>query len=388
MLKYIFLVAFVLLFACPSSADNQLCNQCQVIASTVKFLVDSNATVAEIESRALDLCVLFPPSFADQCRKSVEQFLPRIIQLVKTYDNPQVVCTAIGLCASKTVNVKVNADECTICTYLVGIAENWIASNATETRILGIFETACAILPGNSKYTCRAIIDQYGRELIQLLINEENPTQVCTLLKACPAPKASVVQTKAKADPIPCYLCKYVVQVLEAFITSNSTEAEILAFAENICKVLPTQYRPICLSLVDVYIPQVIQELINKEDPATVCTAISLCSSGLALERLTEAFSSRKKLQADPQNCQLCQFLVITLEGYVTSNTTVQQLLQYANLFCNTLGPLSSSCKAFVAKELPLVVQYIISKASPLVVCTKLRVCSALSDKKAVLLSN
>jgi len=381
----ILLVALIFCFVLPTSASD--CDECTFIASTIKTLVQNNQTLVQIKTVILQYCNLLSSPYNTQCQSLVNAHLNQVVQLIVKYDNPKTVCSFIGFCSTKQAVKLGSGPECTICTYLVGIAEKWLESNATENRILGVFETACSILPSSGlKSVCRAMIDQYGRELIQLLVNKENPDAVCQLLKVCPtSAKKATSLTNVKANPIPCYLCQYVVKNLEAFITANSTEAEILAFAEKLCTVLPSSLQKVCKSLVDVYIPQVLQELVNKENPQTVCSGINLCSTRAAMEHLQAAFAARKKFRADPQNCQVCQFLVLTLEGYITANTTEQDVLKYANLFCDTLGPLSNGCRALVAQDLPQVIQYLVNKASPLVICTKLKVCAS---KTGVILRN
>eukprot|EP01097_Dermamoeba_algensis_P006009 TRINITY_DN3786_c0_g1_i1.p1 TRINITY_DN3786_c0_g1~~TRINITY_DN3786_c0_g1_i1.p1 ORF type:complete len:388 (-),score=76.32 TRINITY_DN3786_c0_g1_i1:101-1264(-) len=360
----------LLLLLLTVSVAGQSCTQCEILASALKTLVSNNATVQTIQNTLLQYCSLFSPTEKSQCITFVKSSLTQAIKFVQQYDNPAQVCQVLGYCTSQKLKVS-NAVTCPICEYLVGLAEKWIAENATEQRIFNLFETACNILPGDSKYVCRAAVEQYGKQIIQLLINNEDPQKVCQIVQLCTSSKFREV----KADPVPCYLCKYLVQTLETFVTENTTEAEIITLADNICNILPSSLKQSCQSYVDVYLPQLIQFIIAKEDPNTVCAAASLCSTRISVQ--SQSANVARKLPADAQTCQLCNLMFLALDGYLSSNATEQAILQYADAFCAKLGGLKATCDALVAEELPVVVKYIISQANPTTACTELGLCPA-----------
>ena len=60
---------------------------------------------------------------------------------------------------------------------------------------------------------------------------------------------------------------------------------------EDVCSLLPGSLADTCKSLVQQYTPQLIQMLINKEDPETVCKQVGLCQG-----KLCSILGSRKHM--------------------------------------------------------------------------------------------
>lgn len=73
-----------------------------------------------------------------------------------------------------------------------------------------------------------------------------------------------------------CDLCQFLVKEAESFLQSNKTESEIQSELDSVCQHF-SFYRT-CQTMVDSYLPQVIQLLEQKETPQTVCQQIGICS--------------------------------------------------------------------------------------------------------------
>ena len=76
-----------------------------------------------------------------------------------------------------------------------------------------------------------------------------------------------------------CDACTYLVETTESYLNSNSTINEIETELGLICQHF--SFNQTCQTVVDNYLPEVIQELINKETPQTVCENIGFCSNNI-----------------------------------------------------------------------------------------------------------
>lgn len=56
----------------------------------------------------------------------------------------------------------------------------------TQAEIQHALDQVCGIVPSQYKDTCNGLIQQYGPEVIALLINEVEPQTICPQLKLCP----------------------------------------------------------------------------------------------------------------------------------------------------------------------------------------------------------
>lgn len=82
-----------------------------------------------------------------------------------------------------------------------------------------------------------------------------------------------------KNQTLPCTLCQYLVNYLDAIIQSNSTEMKFEEELEKACKILPTKKsQDECKSLVDVFGLDIIKLLIELGNPKLVCQELGICN--------------------------------------------------------------------------------------------------------------
>jgi cathepsin B len=64
-------------------------------------------------------------------------------------------------------------------------------------------------------------------------------------------------------------------------LSGNYTIEKIEEVLDDVCHIIPESFENFCINLVDKYTPIIINGLINKEDPATVCMQTKLCAQSI-----------------------------------------------------------------------------------------------------------
>merc|ERR1711862_571807 len=99
------------------------------------------------------------------------------------------------------------------------------------------------------------------------------------LLSALVAVTLSAPSTEPKG--LACDICQTVITDLADFITSETTQEEILSFAHELCHVLGTvlgaAIEADCNAMFDTSLPDIIDGIVSGTDALTVCTNIFLC---------------------------------------------------------------------------------------------------------------
>jgi saposin len=164
------------------------CDICQLVMQYVETWVASNQTEQYIENMITQYCPLLglPVSECNVIAASV----PTIIAQIENGATPQVICQTMGLCPTrKPVAIKVaqpkvqGGADCSICIFVVGQIEDYIASNATETEIMNALNQACALL-GSFQAQCQAVVKNLPAYIAQLE-KAEDPTTICTQVGIC-----------------------------------------------------------------------------------------------------------------------------------------------------------------------------------------------------------
>jgi saposin len=172
--------------------------------------------------------------------------------------------------------------ECTVCKYVISFINVLIQSNATEQEIEKGLEVVCKLLPASYHTKCDNFVVTYGPILPELIAELDDPNVICDWLTLCKKSDDKFIEIPSvksdKLKSIPCNLCQYLVNYLDAIIQSNSTETKFEQELEKACKILPTKIlESECKSIVDLYGIDLIKLLVEKGNPKTVCQELGIC---------------------------------------------------------------------------------------------------------------
>jgi len=175
-----------------------------------------------------------------------------------------------------------------LCKYVLSYLNLLITANSTEHEIEKAFELVCTILPKKDHEKCKEFIDKYAVIIVELIAELDDPNVICKFLGLCKeTSKEQIVPVlkKKNLSTLPCTLCQYVVNYLDAIIKSNSSEVTIEKALDNVCKIVPEQkLKTQCELLVHLYGPTIVELLAEFADPKTVCDALNLCDKSVQFE--------------------------------------------------------------------------------------------------------
>jgi len=324
--------------------DGIACTICTLIVGFAEDKLESNATLAQIETFLnTTVCNLLPSFLRPECASLMDEYAPQIAQKIFQGYPASVVCKDIGLCSSPIKSLVVAKAQdgigCTICTLIVGFAEDKLESNATLAQIETFLNTTvCHLLPSFLRPECASLMDEYAPQIAQKIEQGYPASVVCKdvglcssavpatkpLLKLVPtieqmvvlkrpllkleAPIAKMAVLKRplrklvapinkmkvlsspfkklvpaapvlKADNgIVCTICTLIVGFAEDKLESNATLAEIETFLNTtVCGFLPSFLRAECASLVDEYAPQ-IAERFSRATPRALFPKTLACA--------------------------------------------------------------------------------------------------------------
>jgi saposin len=259
----------------PKQAAN--CFTCKLLVGQVENLVANNQTEAQIiNTLETKLCPALG-TLAPACKQLVEQFGPMIIQYILNGASPEKICELIGQCPKPPRKAPKPAANCFTCKLLVGQVEQLVLNNQTESQIINTLETKLCPALGSLANTCKQLVEQFGPNIIEQLLNGASPEKVCELIGQCPKPPRKAVVHAAKPKAQNCVACKLLVSQVESYVLNNQTESQIINTLETkLCPALGS-LASTCKQLVEQYGPNIIEQLLNGIAPEKVCELIGQC---------------------------------------------------------------------------------------------------------------
>jgi len=170
----------------PKLKDSPTCELCEFAMNELEEVLSDNSTQEEIKNALESVCNMLPATIRDECNELVNQYEEQILDLlINELKNPKEICTLLSLCTAKPVHIVGNAETCEICKLAIGYLKAQLSQNATEEEIKQLLDKLCSYLPSSISSECDALISEYYDAIIQLLLQELDPDQVCTELGLC-----------------------------------------------------------------------------------------------------------------------------------------------------------------------------------------------------------
>lgn len=143
-----------------------------------------------------------------------------------------------------------------------------------KAHIEEVLEHACESLPkANLRQSCAAAIKKNADYVIDAIVKEVTPKEICVVLGFCFAKE----QPKPLNDPN-CVLCELIVAHLEKELKNKKNIEEIEETVRHICLKLPKTVDQQCEKFVKLYGDSLIK-IATKVPPKEICTEIQLCAA-------------------------------------------------------------------------------------------------------------
>merc|ERR1712096_254790 len=245
---------------------------------------------------------------------------------------------------------------------MTGKLEEYVKDKSTEAEIEAALEQVCSYFP-SYKSQCDALVEAYTPQIIQLLVDDVSPKEICTELGLCDALKSKVVpmtelqpSSKPSIKPVEkslsCDLCHVVVQIVEDKITENATFEAIESHVQEVYKLLPAKVTSQCGKFVDEELHRVVGMVDNK---------LKFSSLG------------------DSTGCDICKLILEDLEQNLAGNSTEEEIEEFLMQACDVLPDNSQAfCIDIVKEYVPEIIAAFLDQESPSAICKQVGICKQL----------
>ncbi|XP_067673391.1 prosaposin-like [Haliotis asinina] len=377
------------------------CDLCKQVVTKLRALDRDQTTQTELKKFVEDNICPYLGSAQKQCMQDVEMYATILFQLLANELDPTVVCEYLKLCtqaktvplarvglASYQTNVKVMGApkkvkvsvQCTICEFALTEVDQILGNNRSQAAVEEALDKICNLLPSSVSTECVNFVNTYGPAIIKLLVANLKPDEICKEIGLC-TQGVRAVKPKVSAD-VGCIVCEFVMTTLDSLISANSSQAEVEAALEKVCSLLPATISAECSQFVEEYGPAVINLLVNKLDPKSVCTTLRLCTVSKSVKvSKSLSFTPKTEVSASPE-CIICEFVMREVDTLLGDNKTQAAVEAALDKVCSLLpGSVSQECTDFVNTYGPAVIQLLVQELDASVVCRALGLCSQTRNK-------
>ena len=402
------------------------CDLCLEVVAAASNGLNPNATETDILALVTKTCEWIPSQDSlAKCKEMTDVHSSAILDMLRgdLGSAPAQVCTALTLCqplqmvlatpgslseedTSEVVApfmargplsphpLQIPEDTvCQDCVQLVARLQDAVGSNMSNLAEVTTQEQCKSLGPGLD-LLCRNYILHFltpAENMLRLVLPEET----CERGGFCEEMRGPAADTVPFLEPLSareqnevlmkagltCEVCLQVVQELDQWLESDSTEALIRRGLERVCSVMPASIVKQCVTMVDTYSPALMQ-FVTKVPPEEVCKAIRLCRPQRRARAIHEAYKTTPLPLLDTENqghfCNGCRRLLGVSTQNLERKNTKRGILRAFKGGCSILPlPYLIQCRRFVDEYEPVLIATLKEVMDPLRLCTKVGACHA-----------
>ncbi|XP_053678850.1 uncharacterized protein LOC128729217 [Anopheles nili] len=398
-------------FEARGGSDKPTCPLCLFAVSQLEESVKTDRSKDNIKNALGKLCTHLSPKLRLECNDFVDTYTAELVEMLASDFTPQEICVFLKLCVDQrpdlsllgmeldyekrtmqqqqrpvvasvapsgdvetneipdsTVNGQVTIEqtpmastpECLVCEEMVKEVEKRVKNKKSKAQIKEALEHACDKL---HKYRtkCEKYVDQHSDQIVELLMRQLSPKEICHSLGFCVAAKDTVDELEVdealldyvvepavvesapeellsspneytfvelnQSQPPQCAICEFVMVKLESELANKKSQTAIENAVRNVCSKLPSTVTKQCDKLIDQYGVFIIKFLATLP-PREICTKLDLCEQQLKL---------LKQCQTDVVECAVCQGTVNALDALLAGDQIQEHITTYVDRICNAV---------------------------------------------------
>ncbi|XP_012276553.1 prosaposin [Orussus abietinus] len=383
----------------------ETCALCEYFLHYVQQAITNPTTEEEMKQVFKKVCNKLPKSIDQNCDEFVDVYGDALVAILAQEIAPSQVCPMMHVCPSqdamdvweqipKDLMIKTEVEDkpsCPLCLFAVSQLYNTIKENKTEASIEAALNKLCNHLPKDLVDQCDQLVRIYSKELVEMLLADLTPQEVCVYLKLCnPATNAgptnlyfpldkdgeimtneipdfplNPIQHESAVTDTECVICEFVMQYVEKALRNKKTQEEIESVVHGVCNHLPKTVSQECNDFVKEYAELIISLVSQDISPREICSIIGLCQPNL------------KQIEESISECALCQTITSKIDKLLDDSTVDSDIEETVSKVCKYLpGSKQAKCTMMMEIYEQSIINLLKSHGDPKKICSKLALCS------------
>ncbi|KAL5289599.1 PSAP family protein [Megaselia abdita] len=370
--------------------NGELCTICEYFMHFVQETLTLPSNEEKIKSHLKAICSKsMPKSLKSECDDFVDMYGDAVVALLIQEMDPMEICPMMKMCPHFE-NSKMEKEDnptCPLCLFAVEQAQIQIKDEKTKENVKKVLNNLCNHFPNNKlKAECVDFVETYTSELINMLVKDFTPQQICVSIKLCSSSgfDLSTINIKANDDedlnlkkgdfaPTPqCLLCKKVIELVEKELIGEKTKENIVDALKRSCAKFNKKAQGKCQRFVDKYGDLIAELLLKETKPDQVCRELMYCSvqeDDLFNDDIIET-------NTEVPVCAFCELVMMQIEQEIKTNKTKDEIQSVVLNICHKIPTnLADKCSKVINQYSEAILNWI-DKVPPKEICTKIKLCS------------
>ena len=211
----------------------------------------------------------------------------------------------------------------------------------------------------------------------QGIVSQDNDLMPPEIVEVVPLVKLTPAQTLVTRNPMDCLICKQVARWVMTKLKDNKTEISVVQALDEVCDKIFTKGKAFdCKEFVSRYTHEMIQFIIQEDDPKTVCRLLNVCTSWISEETTLKDKTCSSCLTNTDSFRRLLPF-----NHNLNLSSTTPLLLIY---LCESAG-LDEDCVTFMERNRPFMSVFLREERTSREVCDAINLCEQQTLQEVVI---
>lgn len=387
----------------PESVNGkEACALCEYLLHYIQDTVTDPANEEKVKEALGKICKKLP-SIEGKCEEFIDAYGDAVVAILAQEIDPSQICPMIHICPSEaffdtlekipksfTIQEVQDKPGCPFCLLAVTQIYNVIKNNKTEANIEIELDKLCNHLPHSLTDQCTDFVKGYSKELIEMLLADLTPSEVCVYLKLCdqtkdPGPKHNYITQKDKEiltneiytyplhivptntlDDGVCTICEFAMRYIDKVIGNEKNRNAIEKAVHDVCNHLPKTVAKDCNKFVDEYADALISILAEDVSPKEACALLGLCQISII------------QIQDSVAECALCRAIISQIDKLLDNSKVDAEIEEIIQKVCKYLpADQQDKCNAMVEIYGPSIINMLKNHVASEKMCDKMALCSS-----------
>ncbi|XP_036212766.2 prosaposin [Bactrocera oleae] len=413
--------------------NGELCTFCEYVLHYIQVELSTPTTEDKVKDLVNNVCERLGHTLRGECHNFIDMYGDAVIALLVQGLNPREICPKLSMCpanhdnfddveifAPETTkqstqrNVESDKPTCPLCLFAVQQAQAQIKNDKSKANIKNVLDHLCVHLPSKLQTECVDFVETYSNELIDMLITDFTPQEICVAVKLCPTTGDEmddlgiILEAKSREDVNEidsnesveiafgaspnCLLCEEFIKIAEKRIGKHTTKDDIKKTLDQSCEKLRKNIRDKCHKYVARYGDKIADLLVKEMAPKVICREIGLClwseQEDLDIDealkydvvvlpeaRQNDRLTGLADIVRDPPTCVLCEFVMTKLEAELKNATTQDEIKHTVENICKIMPKtVTKSCNKFIDQYINTILA-LIGSVPPKMMCQQIQLC-------------
>ncbi|EGI61549.1 PREDICTED: proactivator polypeptide-like [Acromyrmex echinatior] len=390
------------------------CTFCEYLLHYIQDAITNPVTEEKMKEVLGKICTKIPSFIEGECEQFVNTYGDAVVAILVQEIDPSQVCPMLHICPSEAlldiwekipkefiITEEKDKPGCALCLLAVQQIYNAIENNRTEANIKAELDKLCNHLPRNLVDECTDFVKAYSDELIEMILTDLSPQEVCEYLRLCvsikdPGPKHNyiaeqdgeiltneipeyplhIIQPTNSLSDTECVICEFVMKYIDKEIGNKEARDKIEKVVHGVCNHLPKTVAKECNDFVNNYADTVIKILSEDVSPKEACSVLGLCTISMI------------KIQESITECALCRAIISQIDKLLGDSKVDAEIEEIVKKVCKYLPTdKQDMCNKMVNIYGPSIINMLKDNINSEQMCSKMALCSS-SDYLAMSLVN